>query len=190
MAGGKISRECRTFETSTAGLEALLGWLTQSGCIHVAMEATGVYWKPVWNILSDGEFCDFADLEKWKQVEAKTLELMKLLGPEERRKVQIKFISNILLERVALSLLVVSILSLIIALLIGEQSVLFLFCVTCWLAATGALGANGLYLCQCSFHSSRPDCGYYIPDSRYYAANPRSTFRGDVGSAIRISGLS
>src|SRR5690349_334849 len=56
MAGGKISRECRTFETSTAGLEALLGGLTQSGCTHVAMEATGVYWKPVWNILSDGEF--------------------------------------------------------------------------------------------------------------------------------------
>jgi len=56
MAGGKISRECRTFETSTAGLEALLGWLTQSGCTDVAMEATGVYWKPVWNILSDGEF--------------------------------------------------------------------------------------------------------------------------------------
>jgi len=56
MAGGKISRECRTFETSTAGLEALLGWLTVSGCTHVAMEATGVYWKPVWNILSEGEF--------------------------------------------------------------------------------------------------------------------------------------
>ena len=56
MAGGKISRECRTFETSTAGLEALLGWLTEPGCSHVAMEATGVYWKPVWNILSEGEF--------------------------------------------------------------------------------------------------------------------------------------
>jgi transposase len=56
MADGKISRECRTFETSTAGLEALLGWLTQSGCTDVAMEATGVYWKPVWNILSDGAF--------------------------------------------------------------------------------------------------------------------------------------
>ena len=55
-AGGKVSRECRTFETTTAGLEALLAWLTQSGCTHVAMEATGVYWKPVWNILSDGEF--------------------------------------------------------------------------------------------------------------------------------------
>src|SRR3974377_2275863 len=56
VAGGKASRECRTFETTTAGLEALLSWLTQSGCTHVAMEATGVYWKPVWNILSDGKF--------------------------------------------------------------------------------------------------------------------------------------
>ena len=56
VAGGKVSRECRTFETTTAGLEALLAWLTQSGCTHVAMEATGVYWKPVWNILNDGKF--------------------------------------------------------------------------------------------------------------------------------------
>jgi transposase len=56
MAGGKVSRECRTFDTTTAGLLALLAWLTESGCTHVAMEATGVYWKPVWNILSDGAF--------------------------------------------------------------------------------------------------------------------------------------
>ena len=56
MSEGKVKRECRTFETSTTGLEALLDWLTASGCTHVAMEATGVYWKPVWNILSDGAF--------------------------------------------------------------------------------------------------------------------------------------
>ena len=56
MAGGKVGRECRTFETTTAGLLALLAWLMESGCRHVAMEATGVYWKPVWNILSDGAF--------------------------------------------------------------------------------------------------------------------------------------
>ena len=40
---GKVKRECRTFETSTTGLEALLDWLTASGCTHVVMEATGVY---------------------------------------------------------------------------------------------------------------------------------------------------
>jgi transposase len=55
-AAGKVSREGRTFETTTTGLEALLAWLTESECTHVAMEATGVYWKPVWNILSDGKF--------------------------------------------------------------------------------------------------------------------------------------
>ena len=54
--GGKVNRECQSFETTTAGLLALLAWLTEARCTHVAMEATGVYWKPVWNILSDGEF--------------------------------------------------------------------------------------------------------------------------------------
>jgi transposase len=56
MSGGKVDRECRMFETTTAGLLELLAWLKESRCSHVAMEATGVYWKPVWNILSDGEF--------------------------------------------------------------------------------------------------------------------------------------
>ena len=56
VVGAKTTRECRTFDTSTTGLQALLAWLTEQGCSHVAMEATGVYWKPVWNILSDGDF--------------------------------------------------------------------------------------------------------------------------------------
>jgi len=56
VAAGKVSRECRTFETTTSGLNSLLAWLTENGSTHVAMEATGVYWKPVWNILSDGKF--------------------------------------------------------------------------------------------------------------------------------------
>ncbi len=56
MVGRKAERECRTFETTTAGLSALLAWLTETRCSHVAMEATGVYWKPVWHILADGNF--------------------------------------------------------------------------------------------------------------------------------------
>src|SRR5437879_4999126 len=56
MAGTKATRECRSFATTTAGLLDLLEWLTERRCSHVAMEATGVYWKPVWNILSDGAF--------------------------------------------------------------------------------------------------------------------------------------
>jgi transposase len=56
MTGGKATRECRTFDTTTAGLEALLSWLTASGWSQVAMEATGVYSQPVWNILSNATF--------------------------------------------------------------------------------------------------------------------------------------
>jgi len=40
---GKVAREVRTFETTTSGLLLLLAWLTEMGCTHVAMEATGVY---------------------------------------------------------------------------------------------------------------------------------------------------
>ena len=52
----KVVTEVRTFATTTAGLLALSAWLSENGCTHVAMEATGVYWKPVWHVLSDGEF--------------------------------------------------------------------------------------------------------------------------------------
>jgi transposase len=53
---GKILKEVRTFATTTAGLISLSEWLAENKCTHVAMEATGVYWKPVWHILSDGGF--------------------------------------------------------------------------------------------------------------------------------------
>ena len=45
----------RTFETTTRELLALSDWLESFGCTHVAMEATGVYWKPVWHLL-EGHF--------------------------------------------------------------------------------------------------------------------------------------
>jgi len=56
MSGNKATRECRTFATTTDGLLGLLEWLSSSRCAVVAMEATGVYWRPVWKILSDGDF--------------------------------------------------------------------------------------------------------------------------------------
>ncbi|MFC1960867.1 IS110 family transposase [Chloroflexota bacterium] len=47
--------EVQTFGTMTADLLALSDWLAEGGVIHVAMESTGVYWKPVFNIL-EGRF--------------------------------------------------------------------------------------------------------------------------------------
>src|SRR5260221_9648059 len=56
VSDGKVTTEVRTFQTTTADLLRLSEWLAANGCTHVAMEATGVYWKPVWHILDDGEF--------------------------------------------------------------------------------------------------------------------------------------
>src|SRR5215207_2601292 len=44
-------RQTRTFSTMTDDLLHLSDWLTTEGCTHVAIESTGVYWKPVFNIL-------------------------------------------------------------------------------------------------------------------------------------------
>jgi transposase len=52
---GQVRREVRRWATTTAELLELGDWLRQAGCTHVAMEATGVYWKPVWHVL-EGEF--------------------------------------------------------------------------------------------------------------------------------------
>lgn len=52
---GKPQKEIRTFDTMTDDLLLLQEWLLAKGCTHVAMESTGVYWKPVYNIL-EGSF--------------------------------------------------------------------------------------------------------------------------------------
>lgn len=46
-------RETRTFSTMTDGLRDLCQWLQGSGCTHVAMESTGIYWVPVFNIVEE-----------------------------------------------------------------------------------------------------------------------------------------
>ncbi|HEV7213574.1 MAG TPA: IS110 family transposase [Chloroflexota bacterium] len=53
--GGRVEKEVKTFKTTTGELLALADWLDGHGVNHVVMEATGVYWKPVWHVLDDGE---------------------------------------------------------------------------------------------------------------------------------------
>src|SRR5207245_1803872 len=45
------SKQVRTFATTTAGLQELANWLASHGVTHVAMESTGIYWRPVFNLL-------------------------------------------------------------------------------------------------------------------------------------------
>lgn len=54
-SGNQVSQDVRTFGTTTKELLALSDWLSEHDCTHVAMEATGVYWKPVWHVL-EGSF--------------------------------------------------------------------------------------------------------------------------------------
>jgi len=49
--GAEVAKEIRTFGTTTRELLALLDWLVAEGCESVALESTGVYWKPVFNLL-------------------------------------------------------------------------------------------------------------------------------------------
>lgn len=56
-ADGKKRKEKRRFGAFTEDLLKLAEWLRECGVTHVAMESTGVYWKPVWNIL-EGQFTE------------------------------------------------------------------------------------------------------------------------------------
>jgi transposase len=55
---GGVGKQVKSFATTTASLQALAAWLASYGVTHVAMEATGVYWKPVYNVLAP-------DFEVW-----------------------------------------------------------------------------------------------------------------------------
>lgn len=60
--------ETRSFATTTSGLLALADWLGEHGCTHVAMEATGVYWRPVWHVLEGGVELVLANAQHIKNV--------------------------------------------------------------------------------------------------------------------------
>jgi len=50
-AKGNVQKEVRTFGTMTGDLLKLADWLADAGCTHIAMESTGVFWKPIYNVL-------------------------------------------------------------------------------------------------------------------------------------------
>lgn len=64
----KPTKEIETFGTTTKELLRLLDWLQERECSQVAMESTGVYWKPVWNILEGSCQVTLANPERIKNV--------------------------------------------------------------------------------------------------------------------------
>ena len=65
---GERAEDVQTFATTVASLLALADWLEAHGVTQVAMEATGVYWKPVWAILEDRFSCILVNARHVKQV--------------------------------------------------------------------------------------------------------------------------
>ena len=67
-AGGARVGHVVEFQTTVRGLLALRDWLAELGVTQVAMEATGVFWKPVWYVLEDDFECLLVNARHVKQV--------------------------------------------------------------------------------------------------------------------------
>jgi transposase len=61
-------KEIRTFSTMSKGLHELAAWLQAASCSHVAMESTGVYWKPVYHVLEESCEIKLANAQRIKNV--------------------------------------------------------------------------------------------------------------------------
>jgi transposase len=68
LHGQTVRREVRTFGTTTRELLALSEWLTAHGVTHVAMEATGTYWRAVWHVLEEAVTLILANAGHIRQV--------------------------------------------------------------------------------------------------------------------------
>src|SRR5229473_7898378 len=65
---GSRVQHVRTFGTTTADLLTLRDWLEAHGVTHVAMESTGVYWKPIFYVLEEAFICVLANAAQIAQV--------------------------------------------------------------------------------------------------------------------------
>ena len=78
VPGSKGTREqhVRTFGTMAAELVTLREWLKTHGVTHVAMESTGVYWKPVWYVLEEAFTCLLVNAAHVKQVPGRKTDVL------------------------------------------------------------------------------------------------------------------
>src|SRR5712692_3692154 len=73
---GKQQQEVRTFGTTAVELLALRDWLEAHGVTHVAMESTGVYWKPVFYVLEEAFTCLLVNAAHIKQVPGRKTDVL------------------------------------------------------------------------------------------------------------------
>jgi transposase len=68
QANGTVQKQIRTFATMTADRLALDEWLRSLHIEHLALESTGVYWHPIWNVLEEGRHILLANPQHLKAV--------------------------------------------------------------------------------------------------------------------------
>ena len=64
----EVKKQVRTFATTTASLLALADWLATFQVSHVAMESSGIYWRPVFNLLEEGRTIILVNAQHMKAV--------------------------------------------------------------------------------------------------------------------------
>src|ERR1700716_551585 len=75
LKNGKVQKQIRTFGTTTRELLSLREWLLSEGCTHVAMESTGVDWKPIYAILEGALEIVVANAQHIKKVPVRKTDL-------------------------------------------------------------------------------------------------------------------
>lgn len=65
---GEVQRHIRTFSTMTVGLLALSDWLESMSVTVIALESTGIYWRPVFNLLEEGRTIILVNAQHMKAV--------------------------------------------------------------------------------------------------------------------------
>jgi len=68
LANGEVQRHIRTFSTMTAGLLALSDWLESLAVTVIAMESTGMYWRPVFTLLEEGRSVILVNAQHMKAI--------------------------------------------------------------------------------------------------------------------------
>ena len=74
--GQPREQHVRTFGTTAAELWQLRAWLEEHGVTHVAMESTGVYWKPVYYVLEEAVTCLLVNAAHIKQVPGRKTDVL------------------------------------------------------------------------------------------------------------------
>src|SRR5215472_11877008 len=75
LANGAVQRHIRTFSTLTAGLLALSDWLESLTVTVIALESTGIYWRPAFNLLEDGRTVILVNAQHMKAVPGRKTDL-------------------------------------------------------------------------------------------------------------------